>query len=381
MVAAAAILSLVIWLEPGRESHEDVAAQNDPQSIVGTVESRDEAGESSDGFALSDRWRAGSASPDPPQRSWRCSLDELPQFQPLSPDAFPLVIADTAAFLSRSDNVEHVLAAVWLDEIRAAGSADTYAGKVVELDSEHPLVLWQAADWCTRSRKLPFCSDTEYLERVREANGNNGAYWAVIASGQLRDGDDGQALDSLERAAAAAVVDYRFVEQTLLLERGLAAAGGLGFGQRILIAMAAAPPPGDLSDLFAACRERAAADALWASACLNYGRRLAAESDTLIYRAIGYEMQRQIFDGGGQMAEVERVVAAKETLVADLVSLGDDVMLLVLADDRFAATYFEQVATYGEIAAMQFVAGEVARLKADPAYDPCAMAGVDQNRR
>lgn len=381
VIAVAGVLFLVILFTSGHESYEDVSSQTAVQPTVRAADSAAESPVASDGYVLPDWWHADSSLPEAPQRSWRCSPEDLPQFQALSPETFPEMIADTAAFLSRSDNAELVLAAAWLDDIRPAGSADAFAEKVVELDADHPLVLWQAADWCTRSRKLAFCADADYLERVSKANSNNGAYWAMVASEQLRDGDDRQALVSLERAATAAIVDFRFVEQTLLLERGLAAAGGLGVGQRILIAMATAPLPGEQSDLYTACRERAATDALWANACLDYGRRLAAESDTLVYRMIGYRMQRQIYEHAGQMTEVERVVAITEELIDDLAGLGDDVILLVLADQRFAAAYFDQLATHGEIAATQFVAGEVARLKADPGYDPCTLAGIAEDSR
>lgn len=320
----------------------------------------------------------GEAADSPRQQSWNCRVEDLPQFSVFADDEYRARLAGYASRLAASQNAEHILAAAMLSDVIAERTADGALIAALELDPTHPQVLWWAADLCARPRKPEGCNDPTIRNRVSTANRDNGAYWAILASQQLRNGDELRAIESLQRASTAATMDYMIVPHVLLLERGLSAVSDLSYEQRFSMALAVAPLPGWHKELYTACRERIREDHAWAQACLDFGRRLSADGTTIINKMIGYGIQRNVLRESGNVRQLQAVNDAMAALRRDVNGLGGDWELLMLADPRFVAQYAEHFAVHGEVAAAQFARDEIARLRAAPDYNPCSPVDVGE---
>lgn len=383
-VVAVAVLAGAVLLLATHQSNDDneqARRSADPAEVAAGA--ADVAPDSRSPFTdryLDDSENSDATYTGQSPRSWNCGAEDLPQFGIFADDVFSIKVSGYAAELSTYRDAEHVLASAMLSDVYSGGAVDELFETALSLGPTHPLVLWWAADLCSREKRPAACRDPAIRHRILVANRNNGAYWAIRANQQLRNGDIRIALESLRHASTAASLDYKFEQQVLVLERGLAAVSDLGYGQRVAAALALAPPSGYQDEVYTACRERIADDAAWAEACLEFGRRLAADGDTLMYKMIGYGIQRNVLSHTDERDELGAVNNARDNVRRDLRDYSDDWYLLMLSDDQFVAKYVEHFAVHGEAAALEFTRDEITRLRALPDYDPCVAAGKEGQR-
>ncbi len=277
------------------------------------------------------------------------------------------------ATLSASGSAEHVLAGALLrpESDRDALLADIE--RALALDGDHPLVLWHADDLCGRGMDAPHCRSADFNARVSTSLDANGAFRMRRAVRDVERGDERAALENVRRAAVAPEYDNYWSQHIVLFDHALAVGGDLSSARRTMLAVGlAAAMDGPGYRIFEECRDRSAEDSLWMDACIRLAARVAADSRTLLDRAISYRVLEDLYEQSGR-GDDARMAARKRGELESMLTMGQERELVLGLDNRFAARWLDELVANGEIAAMTFASAEIERLRADPDYDPCTL--------
>ena len=389
--AAIAIIAVVLfWTTAEREQEEVASAESTPEQL-----SLPESVEQEPSLAAASTERrdwfpdlgstGGAVNADGERDSFNCDMDRLVDPLPLlssaDSDDRRQSLDQLRSVLSSSGDAEMLLAASGFDHFVAI--VDGQPGMAARLpnleralaaDPMNPVVLWDVAQYCGIEPESEICGQAWLRANVDTALGGNGEYWAREAMYRYAAEDTSGALAALRRAASAPEFDDLVIARTRVLERALSAAPDIGYQERAITAYAmssgifASSNPG----LFSACSTEAWADPVWWDACLDFASRLLADGRTLDGREMGARLQVRLYDIRG---EDELRAAAEETRDwlddADLDDAGDDVVSVVLTDERVLRGFLDEFESSSELSAAEWLYDEVARLKQDPEYDPC----------
>ncbi|MDJ0940658.1 MAG: hypothetical protein QNJ00_12935, partial [Woeseiaceae bacterium] len=278
--------------------------------------------------------------------------------------------AALASTLTESGNTELVLAGAMLSGAESPFDAIERTQLAMQLGPQHPLVLWQAAELCSREQQGEFCGDPTLRLNSEQILGRNGAYWSKIAAGRIQRGEKEAALAALKRAAVEPQWDDYWIERVMLLERALAVGSDVSYALRITEAMTvtAGDDGLELSLMTRACRRFIAEGEEWLGACTGFGNRLVA-SRGLLHQVQGYELLRNIYKRQGDDYKLAEVSADLDELKIALEEIEEADFTGLMTDDRIAALFIDEHAANGELAAIRQMAEETRRIKSDPDYD------------
>lgn len=276
--------------------------------------------------------------------------------------------------LAVSGNAEFLLAAALLRSSDDPAGIRRDVEEALALDPGHPLVLWKAADLCDRGQGGAYCSSPEFQGQVDAVLGGNGGYWMRRAAVLDEGGNDVGAREALRRATVAPDFDGYWADHVLLFERALSVAGGMTYAERALTAMGLAALANGLGyRIVDRCKSKAPGDGLWMNVCIDFAARLAADGRTAFDQLVGTDLLAGLQVTAGNEVQAMQAQVAHDALQS-LVDQAADAELLLIADERFAARYVDELAANGDVAAREFAVTELERRRADPDFDACGAA-------
>ncbi|MDZ7770069.1 MAG: hypothetical protein U5K38_13805 [Woeseiaceae bacterium] len=277
------------------------------------------------------------------------------------------------AVLDDSLSAEHLVVGAFMAASTELDTATPLLERAIAEGSDNPLVAWMAMDACTAAPATPACAAGEVERLALDADGDNGAVWARVASRHLKEGETAAGFAALQRAATAPQFNTYWPEQILMLERALAASTNDRYGARVMQAIGiAAAIVGWDAGVVETCRSESLPPE-HRPVCLAYGERLTADANTEIGTSIGLAIQRAVLSAAGDTAAANSVNARHEALrrhrrERDLQA----VERFVFYDENLLRQYIDVMLIRGESAAIRFLGEETERLLSLPGYDPCA---------
>jgi len=280
--------------------------------------------------------------------------------------------------LANSQDAEHLVFSAVYGAGYNSGSEIAFdrLGKARQVAPNNPLVHWNVLAGCLERAELPFCSQQATEQSAVNADKSNGALWAMIAIRRARAGNDNGALQALRQANTAPELNLYLIEQTMLFERGLAAASTeLDYSERITDAFGhALATTSVFLDLYNICKDRLTINVQWQHQCLQQGQRLVNADYSRLASMAGLDLQELVYQASGD----RRALAAVTDMRAELMDriqndVNSNTGIIAGYDDRVAADFLNEWRVKGEFAAFDYLIAETARLEADPNYDPCIL--------
>ena len=88
--------------------------------------------------------------------------------------------------LSRAGDAELQLVAAQIRDREETEAIQENVRAALAIDPMHKLVLWDVADRCREGRGGDYCQNASVQQNIDFVLGNNGAYWAEVASEALQ---------------------------------------------------------------------------------------------------------------------------------------------------------------------------------------------------
>ncbi len=395
--ATVVVAALVLWTtrHPQQQTAPSTEANLDAQSVPGShavqTSRAEHSEESRDWFPdLSDTGDSSTPGSDGVRDSFHCDMDRIrARFSLLNSRGDTAegiqTLKEVLSVLNASGDAELLLAASHLDYLVEHLGDDAAEGAIREpnlaralaADPLHPAALWNAANLCGSEPELGICQSSWLQTNIETVLGGNGEYWAREAVYRYRVGDSQGAFAAIQRASAAPEFENFVAGHARLIERALSTAQDIDYQERAVTAIAMSLGLMDAGNLglLTVCGTESENDPEWRAACLNLASRFLADGRTFHSREVGARLQVRLYTMSG---EDELANAAQETRAwldnADLDDADDDVLSVLLTDERVIRGFLDEFEAGDEISATAWTKDEVARLKQDPAYSPCPPA-------
>ncbi|TQV71490.1 hypothetical protein FLL45_20260 [Aliikangiella marina] len=211
------------------------------------------------------------------------------------------------------------------------------------------------------------CTDDEVMELV-EKEKDNAAAWLVMASFQLKRGDEKAAFRSLKASEMAQLFKEYRRESFELLEIGLPK--GLTQRERniTILGMISSSPTSNLSEIASLCRKSNALETSLSHVCLRAGERLLEDAEMLSTKKYGEAIYR-FAHKGIDYNKFKELNATKKQEDREL--LISPVHNLMLYDEKLLDLYVQFFKFYGEEKSISLIESEAINLFSNPNYNPC----------
>lgn len=316
--------------------------------------------------------------------NFACTIDEILDARHRNPDDEASIRsrATLVDILSASNIGEHVFVASLLNGDTEPDRRRMLMEQALQLAPSNPVIGLWATEMCRSSRWAGLCDRPDERPVVTTVLANNGAYWASVAANRDQAGDSAGALLALRQATTAPQFDSYSVELAVLVSQSLAAANDMGYVERIGQALGyVAAMPMSSASLYKSCKEYAAESPAWLDTCIEYAARQAGDARTVFGKLIGLRLHRELLEAAGNRQRAAEVSARYADLKQQFNASWDNDMAVVFTTDaKFVAQYIDEFLAGDEFTALDFATAELQRLKADPDYDPCVLAGVSGDR-
>ncbi len=221
-------------------------------------------------------------------------------------------LVDVAAFLSVSEDPEHILMAALFGTDRNSESRIDAMTKAMQAAPDDRLIIWNFLDSCAALPNAAICRDQYVENRAIEVDGNNGQLWARISGFRFKRGEVNAALDALRKASTAPDFKEYWIEHVGLFVRGLAAANSAPYRDRIVQAIGmAAAMVSDINLVIDACDTNAVESAEWLHSCVQFGERMELDGHTFLSKSVGLRIQQKMYSISG---DKDKEVAAEDRL-------------------------------------------------------------------
>lgn len=306
---------------------------------------------------------ADDAAGTPLRPDWDCPDSEV---EPLT-DAER---ADIVATLADADDPDLLVAASML----VTSSTELVFQLLQTAERQAPgyaLVQLEILRRCAGSTGDKMCRDFLDLERGDESLAGNGAAWLLVALNRRRFGDTPGVLDALRRAASAPSFDTYYAARLGAVIRALDVASPAKTHEQLVIAMGEMNFLDDgYMGIVVSCRDAAEDHGEWASICADVGRRMYADAPDMLSRIWGLDLQKFVYTQTGHQDGLLEIEEDRERVLRslDLVSGYGE---LVMQDDAVVIRFLEDLHASGEAEAFAKLGVTIARLQADPDYNPC----------
>jgi len=225
---------------------------------------------------------------------------------------------------------------------------------------------------CAKNSNLSQCND-KLFEQAYLADKNNGALLFDIASILLKQGNEKAALIALENAGKSQYFSnyyHEFIKRALniILEHS-----SLSHAHSITVAIGlSAALPYELSSVFTFCKNNNGTNYLLSDACGKVGELIEKQSDTIIFKNIGLELQKNYFKEMNNQKAIDQLQIRTQALeqgYKDLLEFkGSE---LIVFDEKLARLWLNTGINLGEASSFNAVNKEVKLLLQNPVYNPC----------
>jgi hypothetical protein len=260
-----------------------------------------------------------------------------------------------ARTLSLSSSAENLYVAALLTTDRTEQAK--LLKRAVALAPTDAFLIWSAYELCSVADYLKNCPMDVWERWLIDADGSNSEAWVRIAANRFTAGDRRGALEAM-RVAATSPQTRRYWPDTIeAVERGVAAAGGFHFGQRVEWAFGVTGAiPGSLGEV-GMCSEMSAADAEWAHVCLQYGELAERHGKTQLGTSVARSLQKialtALGDTEGRDAVEQRIAMHRRMSEAEFAAYDPLIEYLLMSNAEFFYAYMDAIRMDGEFAARQ----------------------------
>ncbi len=273
-----------------------------------------------------------------------------------------------AGVLSGSGDPEHLIAAAMINASDDPAVAMELLLESIEKNSTLSIASWMAMTLCGQ-RDVPECETGEVEETAIRVDASNAAMWLQVAGLRLEQGRDREALDAMTKASAMPRFENYFIEQVLLVDRGLATATDWTRQERfdagsVLMSVT----PRDFYLIERLCKKSEFGDA--ADICTRLGERISTDAKDISTQQLGISLLQAVEEDSEKL---ETLKHESEQLAREEFSFATDgeVLNVLLNDNDVTQRYLDTYAVYGEAAAVREARSEAARLQSVPGYDKC----------
>ncbi len=267
--------------------------------------------------------------------------------------------------LTTSSSAEHLQLAALLEQQPAKRL--TLLQRALSTDPNNPMLIRDALDACVAINDSTLC-DTGVLEdRLLSIDFQNSESWMRIAANRFDAGNTADALYAVRQAGSASESRTYWVETIELTERGLASTGGYVFQERAAVAFGvAAMKTPRYADYYRMCSKQSSDHEEWARACLAYGERLAAQSNTELGINIALGIQKLALTALGDLDQATALKQHIDTTRKRQIDRDMDEYILhemlLMARPALFSEFLETVKSQGELQARRVLAERVRSL-------------------
>jgi len=225
---------------------------------------------------------------------------------------------------------------------------------------------------CAKNSNLSQCNDNLF-EQAYLVDKNNGALSFDIASILLKQGNERAALIALENAGKSQYFSnyyYEFIKRVLniILDHS-----SLSHAQSITAAIGlGAALPYELSSVFTFCKNNNGTNYLLSDACGKVGELIEKQSDTIILKNIGLQLQKNYFKEMNNQKAIDQLQIRTQAFEQEYKVLfefkGSE---LIAFDEKLARLWLNTGINLGEASSFNAVNKEVKLLLQNPVYNPC----------
>ena len=262
--------------------------------------------------------------------------------------------------LEPSTDAEHLLVAALISWRKSPEKALVLLGRAEAANPRNPLIASQLLELCL---EIPSCSRArpEMERNLIVADKANGIAWVTVARSRLSRNNEAGALAALREAIAAPSMDDHFTDFVLLFERALAASTDLPPFERSFAAYGHSAAVFTASFLITRdCNDRAVNSAEWRDACLRLGEHFEHSGQTILTKAVGMGLQAKMYEFGGDTRAQQNAERRYQQFRDDWTALASRTARVEeLRDATVQRRYLDTFAAAGEIAAMEYLAGEI----------------------
>lgn len=248
-----------------------------------------------------------------------------------------------------------------------------------------PMLLWDAVHICSRYKNTNGCQLSEWQSRLEAVDGDNSETWMRIAVNLANEGDMQASLSALRTASAATRSQQFFAQRVARLERGMTAAGGITFSQRVTAAIgyAAASSSPAYGDYMRVCKEGMDVDTAWAYVCADYAATLERQAETLIGASIGIDMQIFAYRFLNDAEQLDATLSRRETIKAHYSphsnsDVDEIAQTLIGSDPTVFAAYIDSIRTIGEVQTLKTLHADIEKALRENNAPRCSKKAPEQ---
>ena len=232
------------------------------------------------------------------------------------------------------------------------------------------LLAQSFAKECGTNKDISTCLNTSE-DLISKYDSSNGASWFSLASLHSKIGDKEKVIVALNNIISSPEYNDYWGEMVETYDKAYSSIGLVEKQARVFaaIGMAAAKVLPSVSPLFKFCKEQSKNRADIAQLCIDAGRRIESGSKISVGQAIGFALQKTVYDALGLKNESDRV---EIELLKSRTSINwYSIEPLMYKDEELFGYWYHSMLQLGEIEAQRLVYLEAVRKSKDPNYDPC----------
>lgn len=225
---------------------------------------------------------------------------------------------------------------------------------------------------CNKNSELSQCNH-ELFALSNLADKNNAALLLDIASILQKQNNEKEARFFIEKAAISNYYNAYFYDYTQRSQDIITSNSLLNFTESLVVSIGLSSAlSSNISSLFEICKNHDENNYVLSDACFRVGILMEKQSDTIISKMFGVELQKNHFKRTNNQKSLEKVQSRIEAFHKkyrnELVFKGS---LLMSVDEDLARLWLETGINLGEKSAFESLMKEVNLLLKNPDYNPC----------
>ena len=197
---------------------------------------------------------------------------------------------------------------------------------------------------------------TNFINDAIASDSNNGAIWVGAISFYAIKGDDEGVMDSIEALEKASLFNERFGEKALLYAQALEGSTSHDFNVNAITGMGKAVSTFPAYSTITRWCEQGLDDAVKANACFTLGKQLETRSKTVMSKAIGIALQKNVFEFEGDTDAIQLIEKKRRELTQGPQS--QKALIMLMLDERLLRSWLNNLDLQGELKSQRLLVEE-----------------------